>query len=143
MKICIKCLSKKSLNCFYKNKSKKDGLQDYCKDCKKEQDKKSWSKNGEKWSSHYNQKRIEALKLVNDYKKERHCEKCLNKKWYSLDFHHLDPSIKEFNISNGIGYSKENLFNEIEKCIILCKNCHSEFHYLEKEEKITIQEYLK
>jgi len=34
------------------------------------------------------------------------------------------------------------VLKEIEKCILLCSNCHREFHYFEKVNKITIQEYL-
>ena len=39
--------------------------------------------------------------------------------------------------------SFKTMKKEIEKCIVLCNNCHSEFHYLEREKNITIQEYLK
>jgi predicted HNH restriction endonuclease len=32
---------------------------------------------------------------------------------------------------------------ELKKCIPICSNCHREFHYLEKQNNITIKEYLK
>ena len=32
--------------------------------------------------------------------------------------------------------------NEINKCVTLCANCHREFHYLEKAQGLTIEEYL-
>ena len=47
----------------------------------------------------------------------------------SLDFHHLDPSQKEFNIAELRTYSFEKLINELDKCVLLCKNCHSEVHH--------------
>lgn len=50
-----------------------------------------------------------------------------NKCITSLDFYHLDEETKEFGIS-GNNFSKERLFKEIEKCVLLCKNCHGEFH---------------
>ena len=36
MKKCTKCLIFKNLDCFNKNKRKRDGLQTYCRDCTKE-----------------------------------------------------------------------------------------------------------
>lgn len=48
----------------------------------------------------------------------------------SLDFHHLDPSSKEFGIgANGITRSWEKTKAELDKCILVCKNCHGELHY--------------
>lgn len=45
-----------------------------------------------------------------------------------LDFHHLKD--KEFNISNEIrNLSIENLKKEINKCVVLCSNCHRKLHY--------------
>ena len=47
----------------------------------------------------------------------------------ALDFHHLDPSTKIDHVSNIIGhYGLEKVKQEIRKCIILCSNCHREFH---------------
>jgi hypothetical protein len=47
----------------------------------------------------------------------------------SLDFHHLDPNEKEFKIGN---YKRPSMSDEIrgelDKCVLLCKNCHSEVH---------------
>lgn len=46
----------------------------------------------------------------------------------ALDFHHLDPKEKDFTISGNSG-KWENLQRELDKCVLLCKNCHSEHHY--------------
>lgn len=47
----------------------------------------------------------------------------------ALEFHHLDPSKKDFSISaDGMTRSWERVFREIEKCILLCSNCHREVH---------------
>ncbi len=57
------------------------------------------------------------------------CSKCGYKKCNAaLDFHHLDPSTKEFNLAQQRSYSLRVLKPELDKCILLCKNCHAEKH---------------
>jgi predicted HNH restriction endonuclease len=47
----------------------------------------------------------------------------------ALEFHHLDPTQKDFGISHkGYARSWEKVKNEIEKRVLLCANCHREFH---------------
>jgi hypothetical protein len=48
-----------------------------------------------------------------------------------MDFHHLDQSKKDFIISGNYCKSWNNIKQELDKCILLCKNCHNELHYLE------------
>ncbi len=45
----------------------------------------------------------------------------------ALTFHHTDPSKKDFHIS-GKSWSFERLKDEVEKCLLLCSNCHIEVH---------------
>lgn len=54
-----------------------------------------------------------------------------------LDFHHVDPSQKSFSINEGIKnkVSCAKMLTEIEKCIVLCSNCHRKHHYAEDFEK--------
>lgn len=53
---------------------------------------------------------------------------CGEKDVACLDFHHLRD--KEFNIANEIkNLSIDNLKKEIDKCIVLCANCHRKLHY--------------
>lgn len=48
------------------------------------------------------------------------------------DFHHLDPSNKDFNISSkGHTISEIRLKKELDKCVLLCSNCHRIRHALE------------
>lgn len=47
----------------------------------------------------------------------------------ALEFHHLDKTKKDFGISkNGITRSWEKTKSEIDKCILVCANCHREIH---------------
>lgn len=44
-----------------------------------------------------------------------------------LDFHHVDPKTKEFSIGNkGYTRSWEKIRAELDKCILVCANCHRE-----------------
>lgn len=48
----------------------------------------------------------------------------------ALEFHHIDENGKKHNPSNLIiAKSWENAVQELEKCILLCSNCHREVHY--------------
>lgn len=60
------------------------------------------------------------------------CERCgYDKCMAAIDFHHRTPSNKKFGISvslNAMSFSK--LLIEVDKCILLCSNCHREEHYV-------------
>jgi hypothetical protein len=47
----------------------------------------------------------------------------------ALEFHHVDPAQKDFNVSSK-GYTRSwvRVKAELDKCIILCANCHREIH---------------
>lgn len=49
----------------------------------------------------------------------------------ALEFHHLDPSQKDFSFSAKNHHAKvsmEELKVELDKCVLLCSNCHKEVH---------------
>lgn len=58
------------------------------------------------------------------------CEICgYNKCIDALEFHHLDPTKKDFNISkNGTCRTTDEDKREVDKCILVCANCHRETH---------------
>lgn len=58
----------------------------------------------------------------------------------ALVFHHPDPAQKDFGISEkGFARSFAKCKPEIEKCILLCANCHAEVHYKEDQKLIEIK----
>jgi hypothetical protein len=66
------------------------------------------------------------IKLV-EYKGGK-CECCgYNKSTNVLQFHHKNPEEKDFTIG-GKSYSFEKLKIEVDKCILVCANCHIEIH---------------
>lgn len=58
------------------------------------------------------------------------CQLCGYKKALSaLEFHHKDPSHKDFGIAaSGSTRSFEKMKVELDKCILVCANCHREIH---------------
>ena len=57
------------------------------------------------------------------------CASCgYNKCVEALDFHHLDPNKKEFSISQAKSHSFSKVKPELDKCVLLCANCHREEH---------------
>ena len=65
------------------------------------------------------------------YQQKKPCAKCGENRPYAIDFHHINPSEKSFQISGMVREkSRESILAEIQKCVCLCKNCHAEFHYL-------------
>ena len=57
------------------------------------------------------------------------CSRCgYNKSKRALSFHHLDESKKDFTISGKHCHSWERIRKELDKCILVCSNCHMEIH---------------
>ena len=82
----------------------------------------------------YRQKIYEWFK---GFKEEQGCSICgYNKCGDALVYHHINPEDKERRIEMKHLYSGSNLiFEELNKCILLCKNCHAEIHYIDKKMK--------
>lgn len=71
------------------------------------------------------------------------CLKCGETRPHILNFHHINPENKVDAPSKLLANSQINkFFIEIEKCILLCANCHEDFHYLNSNANIDIETYL-
>lgn len=112
-KKCPKCKENKRLDEFYSRRNRK-GNSVYCKTC-------SNSESRERFKNF-------KIKCV-DYKGGK-CERCgYNKYIGALDFHHLDPSQKDFGIAKVKLHSfDDKVKRELDKCILVCSNCHREIH---------------
>jgi Fe-S cluster biogenesis protein NfuA len=72
----------------------------------------------------YQKKKRKALKAALITARGGRCEGCgYNAATAALEFHHRDPSSKEFQISNS-SVSRVRLWAEAAKCDLLCANCH-------------------
>ena len=128
MKICSKCGVEKPITEYHKNGFDRQGNQKYrgyCKTCANKRE-----------SERYWEKRA-FVDSQRDF-----CAKCGDTRTYVLDFHHKNPSEKEFTIGKVKKGSLDIIQKEIDKCICLCANCHRDFHFLEKTTHISLEEYL-
>ncbi len=134
-KICKICKEKKSTNDFYKGKQRdlKNNEKTWsyfdviCKICRLE----------------YGYKRRKEIKKRAVQYLGGKCEKCgfcdLNRTEV-FDFHHTDSTLKDFNISKSGGLSFKKMQPELDKCILLCANCHrTEHQILEFSKVVTIE----
>lgn len=116
--ICSKCGIEKPLSEFYNKKRNKTGVMSICKSCCK---------------STYGRGRAKKDKLYWLKLYGGKCQRCgleANENNYVLfDFHHLDPTQKEKGPNVIYRYSKETAKKELDKCIVLCANCHRMVHH--------------
>ena len=84
------------------------------------------------------QKRRDKVKIMAIEYKGGKCSICnYNKCVGALEFHHIDTNEKEFGIgSKGYTRSWKSVKLELDKCVLVCANCHREIHNLPKENKI-------
>lgn len=78
--------------------------------------------------------RYKKTKWFIDLKKTLKCQECNNDDFRVLEFHHRADSSKDGNISNLITrWSLERVQKEIDKCDVLCANCHRIVHWEERK----------
>ena len=132
LKTCPKCKTEKLLNAFARNKTKFDGHSTTCKSCHATYNKEWYAKNRNdrrkaiiarrNRQTQQNKEYVKSVKLA--------CLKCGESAYECLDFHHIDSTQKEHNITTLIrsGATIETCKKEINKCIVLCANCHRKYH---------------
>ncbi len=75
----------------------------------------------------YKRHRHNAVKVRAVALKGGKCIYCgYNKCTAALDFHHRNPETKEFTITSKVSYKWERIEKELEKCDLVCANCHRE-----------------
>ena len=161
-KTCTKCQETKLISEFHKDARLKSGRTSRCKSCAckykrayyassegKAKIKAYNQRNAEKrsaYSKQYSQKYRDA-----QFKNQRKLEFCLYKGGCcskcgfqanedtiaAFDFHHVNSSEKEYTPSDMLMMKKERVFKELDKCILLCSNCHRILHHRQYRAKLS------
>ena len=78
-------------------------------------------------------KRIELRKWFVEYKSHLKCEVCNENHPATIEFHHKNPRTKHLEISVMVSsapkFSREKIIKEMNKCKIICSNCHKKLHW--------------
>ena len=110
-KLCPKCKTSKPKSDFYQSSKSSS----FCKTCIMQSNKER-------------QRKTKALAIK--YKGGK-CSKCgYDRCLAALEFHHIDPSTKDKDYFNSRGGLTNSFKSELDKCVLLCANCHREEHHL-------------
>ena len=115
MKTCTTCKLEKPLDGFSNDARRPDGKNPQCRQCQYDAKKKVQNANKAKAIEHLGGK----------------CKRCNIKSEYHdiYDFHHRDPNEKEAEPSKLMYGNWNNIIKEIDKCDLLCSNCHKITHW--------------
>ena len=121
-KTCKVCNQMLSTSLFYKQTQRSDSnselIWEYydtlCKSCRKNE-------------AHIRRKSIKKQSVLYKGGKCEHClieDSCMD----IYDFHHVNPKNKDFSIGKINAKSFEKIRKELDKCVLLCANCHRKVH---------------
>ena len=117
-KVCSICLVTKNLNEFYSRSSQSNKPYDRCKQC----------------FNNYCTDRWVTKKINSIIYKGSKCLDCglsyPEEPYVIFDFHHRDPSEKDVDWSKLRLKSYDNIKIELDKCDLLCSNCHRKRHHI-------------
>lgn len=129
MKKCFKCKRELSVNNFKAHAGHIDGLQSQCIDCQRVYRREHYLANRQMYIDKASVWYAQFKVWWNDFKSKLSCSRCGENHPATLDFHHTSDN-KEANVSTLVqSGNRERLLREVEKCIVLCSNCHRKEHY--------------
>lgn len=130
VKICTKCKSEKPISEFAFRNKKTGKFASNCKSCQKSMKDKHYNTNKTRYLERNRKRKKEKREWWLNLKNTLSCKNCGISHVAVLDFHHRDPTEKEFTISNFYRiYEKKKILLELEKCDVLCSNCHRILHW--------------
>ena len=117
-KICTSCGLEKSIDNFYKRPNRKTQSHSMCKRCFNNYCSDRWI-----------QKKIDAISYKGSECVDCHL-KYPDEPYVIFDFHHTNPENKDVDWGKLRLKSPKKIYEELDKCDLLCSNCHRKRHYL-------------
>lgn len=130
LKRCYVCKQYKESTAFYKASKAQDGLQGRCKICSIKTAITHYNQNKNDFKLRAQSLFSKLYQWMNNIKEQYGCCFCKLSDWRCLDFHHIDASTKLNSVSALIRCkSRVKAAEEINKCVVICANCHRLVHY--------------
>lgn len=138
---CVECKTRKPPSsfspCFRTDKYIKYAR---CRSCKREYTDTYYTKNQTAKQTYHREKARQRKRDIVAILGGK-CIHCgYNEHIAGLEAHHVDPSQKEFSITQNINTSWERILKELEKCVLLCSICHNIEHWDTPNSKKTLAE---
>jgi hypothetical protein len=94
----------------------------------KEYQQQHYQKHKQTYRSHLQKRRKAGKAFLISLKKSKQCIVCGENDIECLDFHHLGN--KDLDLSQAVrdGWSQERMLSEVQKCVVMCANCHLKLH---------------
>ena len=125
--VCNQCKISKSIEDFFWNCNKsKKAKRKVCILCLRLRNQNWYKKNSKVHILKAKHRKDRNREFIHEYKVAHSCIQCGESDPLVLDFDHRDPSKKSFGICDSVhnGRSLEKIQEEIDKCDMLCANCH-------------------
>lgn len=131
MKYCTKCKQTKTAVAFTKDKTTKDGLYGWCQVCKRARDHATYHANKQHGRAARKDIRKKRQQWFDTYRSTLACIQCGFNHPGALQFHHRPDEQKLHNVSVLVtgAAAVQTILIEIEKCDVLCANCHFIYHF--------------
>ncbi|MBO6576503.1 MAG: hypothetical protein JJ896_12815 [Rhodothermales bacterium] len=142
-KRCGRCARIKSREEFHRNRARKDGLQSACKECQRSYVQAHFDADPayyrKKASKRNRVVRADIRKLIRGAKAVP-CSDCgVRYPYYVMDFDHVRGK-KRFNVGEGLAtHSPAVVRREIDKCDVVCANCHRTREHVKRVRKRAAQ----
>jgi hypothetical protein len=131
MKQCNNCDTEKDYSEFNRNKLKKDGLQTYCRPCAQKFNNDNYRNSPvrrAKLRARDKKETEKSYQMIFRHKRLVGCRKCGEREPVALDYHHIEPKLKDMPVSRMVCFSHKRLKAEIRKCVVICSNCHRKLY---------------